>query len=639
MKRLLHAIAASVSLLVSPALAQASPSAARPQDDALAPTGRWSANTAGRALTPPMGWNSWNAFALDIDESKLLASAMVIKSSGLADKGYQYINIDEGWWARRAADGRLVVRTDKFPSAKGRGGKTSFRPLTDRLHALGFRAGIYSDIGRNSCGQLYSDDKPNLPSGTVAEREVGLYGHVDQDVALYFREWGFDYIKVDGCGIRGLPADAPKVLDGTFRALTPLIDSDVVSRTNIAAVRDLYQQVARALATSNPDGDYVLSICLWGSSNVRAWAKDVGNVSRTSEDIFPTWSRMLHNLDSVARRPLYAHPGSWNDPDMLYIGMGDFDASHMVEARSHMSLWAMLNAPLLIGMDLRKATAEQLAIFGQPELIALNQDPAGNQAVLAHDSDDLMIFVKTLATGRKAVAILNRLGAPVDMTLTAEHMKFSDDRPVTLRDLWTGAQSSFAKETGIKLAPHETRIFMADGTRRLPDGLYLSEMPGRINPAVDGVVHPEDEPLIHRGILPWRNTRGGGERPRYAGWGGAQIDMTPFGGTLSVAGRRYVTGMGVLANSRLEIRNDGSRSFAAMVGVDDSAEDSEATVTVAIFADGRLVSRSAPMRRGEPPALLTAGVADARIIEIVTRMDRPVGGRMPVDLLDAAFTR
>ncbi|MEP9402933.1 NPCBM/NEW2 domain-containing protein [Sphingomonas sp. VNH70] len=604
----------------------------------LVPTGRWSANTAGRAALPPMGWNSWNAFHTDIDEDKLIASARIIADSGLAAKGYRYINIDDGWWLqRRAGDGRVLIRTANFPSAVTANGDTSFRPLTDRLHAMGFKAGIYSDIGRNSCGQIFASNAPNQPVGSVAEREIGLYGHVDGDIRTYFAEWGFDYIKVDGCGIRALGPDSPLVRSGRHRALTPLVDPDKIARTDIATTRSLYADVSAALRRHNPDGDYILSICLWGAADVRSWGRFLGGTSRTSEDITPSWTRMLHNLDSTARRPLYAHPGSWNDPDMLFVGTGDFDANHLTEARSHFTLWAMVNAPLLIGYDLRKAGPELMAILGNAGVIALNQDAAGNQAVLAFDSDDVQIFVKTLADGTKAAAILNRRDQPVEAVLTAEHLKLLADADIDLTDLWRGTATRFRGERKFTLAARETLAFRVRGQRRLADGLYLSEMPGRVNPAVDGVVVPEHEPLIHRGVLHWNGTRGPGERPRYAGWGGAQADMTPYGETLEVAGKRYDTGIGVLANSRIEVRGGTARRFVAQVGIDDSARDRGDPVTFRVYGDGRLLAESKPMRFGEAAVPITAAVAGVKLIELVA--EGRTGARLsdPVVWADAAL--
>lgn len=608
--------------------------------DPLAPTARWSVYNRGNALLPPMGWNSWNAFTSDIDEEKLMASARAIVESGLAAKGYRYINIDDGWWLkRRASDGRMVIRTSNFPSATMADGNTSFRPLTDRLHAMGLKAGIYSDIGRNSCGQVFTSTFPNQPEGSVAEREVGLYGHVDQDIALYFAEWGFDLIKVDACGIRGLSPTDARVLAGEYRALGPLIDVDSLGRTNIAAVKALYDDVGQALARYNPDNDYIYSLCLWGSANVRSWAKTTGNMSRTSEDIYPDWARMLHNLDSVAHRALYAHPGSWNDPDMLFVGTGDFDAEHPVEARSHMALWAMVNAPLMIGFDLRKASPWLLDLLGNAQIISLNQDPAGNQAALAYDSQDLQIFVKTLADGDKAVAIFNRTAAPINAILTADHLKFAADSGIDLTDLWHGTRLQFAREHAFSLKPRETLLFRAKGARRLANGLYLSEQAGRVNPAADGVVVPEADPMVHRAKLPWRGSKGEGERPQYGGWGGARLDATPFGQALAVAGQRFDTGLGILANSRVEVRNGGFRRFVAQVGVDDSARARQQPVTFLVYGDGQLLMRSKPMRAGDAAQPLDVSIDGVRIVELVARTRKAEIFPDPVTWGEAALLR
>ena len=606
-------ILAGLSLL---ALASGAQAADR---DPLAATGRWSANANGHAPTPPMGWNSWNAFNSDVDEEKVLASAQALLDTKLADLGYRYVNIDDGWWLkRRQPDGRMLIRTDHFPSA-ATGGDPSFRPFTDKLHAMGLKAGIYSDIGRNSCGQIYTPDFKNQPEGSVAEREVGLYGHVDQDMKLYFGDWNFDFIKVDACGIRGLPADAPRVRSGLYRALPPLVDMQSLGGSDVAGVRRLYEQVGTAIRTHAGNRPYVFSLCLWGAGDVRAWGKDVGNSSRTSDDIQPVWSRMLTNFDTVTHRPLYAHPGSWNDPDMLFVGTGDFDAAHAVEARSHFALWAMVNAPLIIGYDLRKLTPEQLAIFGNADLVALNQDPAGNQAVLAYDSDEVQIFAKTLADGSKGVAIFNRTALPAKAILTADHLKLAKTADVRLRDLWSKQDSRFRGELALTLAPHETRVFRASGTRRLANGLYLSEQTGRVNPAADGVVTPQPDPTIHHSLTPWTGTRGPGDHPQYGGWGGAEADRAPYGKLMRVAGKDFDTGIGVLANSRLEVRNAGFTRFTAQVGVNDSGQRQAGTITFEVWGDGRLLGKSPPMAFGMAAAPLRANVNGVTIIELVAR--------------------
>ncbi|EQB34212.1 NPCBM/NEW2 domain-containing protein [Sphingobium ummariense] len=607
--------------------------------DPLAPTGRWSAYQGGSAQTPPMGWNSWNAFFTHVDEEKLMGSAERIRSSGLAQKGYRYINIDDGWWIkRRTSDNKLMIRTDKFPSAKVKG-DPSFRPLTDKLHAMGFKAGIYSDLGRNICSQAYADGSEQLPEGSVAEREVGLYGHTDQDIRLFFADWGFDAIKVDGCGIRAYAADAPRVTSGQYRALAPLIDQHSISRSNIPAVKALFADINQSLAKYNPDGDYMLSLCIWGSANVRSWGKDVGNISRTSDDISPDWGRMLTNYDSAARRALYAHPGGWNDPDMLFIGKGDFDENHLTEARSHFSLWAMMNAPLLIGADLRTTPQALIDVFGNADIIALNQDPAGNQAVMAFDADGFQILVKTLANGDKAVALFNRGLAPVNAILTADHLKFRDDRPVALANLWTGEKSSFTKDMKLTVAPRETAVFRAKGDRTLADGLYLSEQPGMVNPAADGVVQPEPDPTIYRSIPNWRGTRGIGERPMYAGYGGAMADFTPYNQPLVIAGKTFTSGIGILANSRMEVRNNDFSRFAAQVGVDDSALTPDQPVRFFLYGDGKPLASTPPMRRGDPARPLAADVKGVKLIELVARADGVKANAVPVTWGDAALLR
>jgi hypothetical protein len=631
-KRMKHLLAAClVAALSAPSFA------ARPADP-LAPTGHWSAYTAGRAMTPPMGWSSWNAFATDIDEDKIIGSAQRIVDSGLAAKGYRYINIDDGWaLKRRMPDGHMIIRADKFPSARAGGDTPTFKPFTDRLHAMGLKAGIYSDLGRNTCSEAYSTTDADLPKGSVLEREVGIYGHIDQDIALYFADWGFDFIKVDGCGLRDYGPNSPRVLSGKFRPLGPILDSGAVTRTDIPAIQAMFTNINAALVRNNPDRDYLLSLCVWGAANVRAWGKDFGGISRTSDDISPAWGRLLVNYDSAVTRSLYAHPGSWNDPDMLYIGAGDFDADHMIEARSHFALWAIMNAPLMIGADLRKTPRALMDVFGNADIIALNQDTAGNQATIAYDSSDVQILVKTLASGDKALAIFNRGSGAYDVDLNAAHLKYSDGAPIELTDLWSKERTSFTKKIRLRVKPRETLIFRAHGTRLLQGGYYLSEQPGSVNPAVDGVEHPTADPTIFRTAAGWAGTNGVGDRPVYAGWGGARADSAPYGQTLQVAGKHFDAGIGILANSRLEVRNGAARRFTTMVGVDDSATDKAHGVTFAIYGDGKLLATSPALKWGMAARPLSAPVAGVKLIELVARSAGAANERLPVAWADAAL--
>jgi hypothetical protein len=483
---------------------------------------------------------------------------------------------------------------------------------------MGLKAGIYTDIGGNSCSQAYDLHSPNLPEGTTAERQIGLRGHVRQDIKLYFADWGFDYIKVDACGINVYGADSPVVKQYKYNVYPPLIDQASINRTNIPAVRALYQQVADALAASNPDGDYVYSICAWGAADVRSWGKDVGNLWRTSGDITPQWTRMLHTFDSASTRALYAGPGHWNDPDMLFVGHGDFDVHHLTEARTHFSLWAMIDAPLIIGYDLRNAPPELMDIWSNKDIVRLNQDSGGHQAVLAYDSDDVQIFVKTLSdSGTKGVLLFNRGLVPAKITVTPAQLKMVGD--VTLTDLWSKKTMTLAGGAlTLTLQPRESRVFEARGERQLADGMYLSEIPGAINIARDGVTVPVPDPVIHRMANPWGATINGGERPTYAGWGGARADATPYDQALTVDGHVFTTGIGILANSRMEVKAAGFKRLQAKVGVDDSTRNLKDEVVFQVFGDGRLLAQTTAAY-GQAAQTLSADLANVKIVELVAR--------------------
>ena len=293
----------------------------------------------------------------------------------------------------------------------------------------------------------------------------------------------------------------------------------------------------------------------------------------------------------------------------------------------------------MIGYDLRKLTPTLRAIFGNTRIVALNQDPAGNQAVIAYDSDDVQFLVKTLADGDKAVALFNRSASRAKVTLHASQLKLLDTAPVALVDLWTGRGSRFTGKQDFTLEPHQTLMFRASGTRRLPGGLYLSEQPGSVNPAVDGVPAPRADPTIHHSVTSWSGTRGPGEHVQYSGWGGAQADRAVYGQVLRIAGTPYDTGLGVLAGSRLEVRNRSFARFAATVGVDDAAPAGARTVRFEVYGDGKLLARSRPLKFGDAPQPLTANVAGAAIVELVARPDRSGGDPLPVVWADAAMTR
>ncbi len=598
LRKLLTATAA-LALLAAPVIALA--------QDGLEPTGRWTARKPGAAAKPPMGWNAWNAFRTEVDEAKVMGSAQALVDTGLARLGYVQVNLDDGWWLRRRqSDGRLEIRTAIFPSAEVPGGDSSFKPFVDRLHGMGLKAGIYTDIGANACSQAWDLKSPNLPVGSTAEREVGLEGHVDQDIDLFFGTWGFDYVKVDACGLADYAPGAPILSRNGYRPREPLIVRREPAKDASAQIEAMYRQVADAMARHGADGERVLSICTWGRGDVRAWGGEVGALWRTSPDISPRWSSMLRSFDSVATRSLYARPGAWNDPDMLYIGAGDFDENHLTEARSHFALWAMTAAPLLIGYDLRQAPKALLDIWGAADLVAVNQDPLGDQAVLVHHEGEVQILLKTLSGGRKAVALFNRGDQSAKITLTNEQLKLAADAPVAMRDLWTGKDApGFTGQAAFDLAPRETKVFEVRGAPLIADGVLLSEIPARI--------HVAQEPS-------WPPPADGFDGPvGPAGHtGGAQADFSPYRTPLAAGGRRFAHGIGVLANSRLEVLAAGEfQRFSASVGVDDASKTSGASVRLAVYGDGRLLARSKPLRAGDAPVALSASIKGVKVVELV----------------------
>jgi alpha-galactosidase len=276
------------------------------------------------AATPPMGFNDWNAFGCDVSAALIEETADVLVSSGLADLGYRYVNIDDCWSLReRGADGRLVPDPAKFPSG--------VKGVADYVHARGLKLGIYGDAGTKTCAGF-----------------PGSLGHEDLD-ARTWADWGVDYLKYDNCNNQS---------DGS--------QADYIRR--YTAMRDALRKTGRPI---------VYAICEWGTSQPWSWGKDVGQLWRTAGDVNDEWSSLRSIIEKNAPLAPYAGPGHWNDPDMLEIGNGGMTDT---EYRTHMSMWAMMAAPLLIGTDLRTASPATLAILGNREVIAIDQDRLGCRA-------------------------------------------------------------------------------------------------------------------------------------------------------------------------------------------------------------------------------------------------------------------
>lgn len=347
------------------------------------------------ALTPPMGWNSWNCWGLSVDADKVLASARVYKEKGLQDHGWTYINIDDGWEIKgdsaapkRRPDGDIITN-EKFPDMKA---------LGDRLHALGLKFGIYSSPGPLTCG------------GYTAS-----WRHEANDARSY-AAWGIDYLKYDWCSYDGIARDSSRA---------ELMKPYVLMRGHLDTV----------------DRDIVYSLCQYGMGKVWEWGAEVGgNLWRTTEDIEDTWESLKGiGFSQIENAPL-AGPGHWNDPDMLVVGWVGWGPNlHPTrltpdEQYTHISLWCLLSAPLLIGCDLERLDDFTLNLLTNDEVLALDQDPLGKQAVPAVKDGDIQVWVKELADGGRAVGVFNLGGGPKDHALDLAKLGFAG--PVRVRDLW-----------------------------------------------------------------------------------------------------------------------------------------------------------------------------------------------------------
>ncbi len=345
--------------------------------------------------TPLMGWASWNQFGVNIDENLIKKQADAMVSSGLAAAGFRYINIDDGFFNKRYANGNLRIDSVKFP--KG------MKHLVDYIHTKGLKAGFYSEAGENTCGSQYSGQ----PGGVGG----GMYNHDQQDADLFFKTWGFDFLKVDYCG--GLKQQ----LDEKTR----------------------YNEIRRAIDNTGRT-DINFNVCRWQFPGT--WVTTVANSWRMSHDINyvpgskPKWKSILSIINLNKYLAPYASPGHYNDMDMLEVGRG----MTAVEDKSHFSMWCILSSPLALGNDMTKMTEETKAILTNSEVIAVNQDTTGLQAHLISEKDSMQVWAKNL-NGRQSkefvVALLNQGITPA--TISVEWKDLNIVGKARVRDLWAHA--------------------------------------------------------------------------------------------------------------------------------------------------------------------------------------------------------
>jgi alpha-galactosidase len=329
-----------------------------------------------------MGWNSWNKFGCNVSEDLIKSMTDAMVSSGMKDAGYQYVVIDDCWQVNRDATGNIVADAQRFPSG--------IKVLADYIHAKGLKFGIYSDAGTQTCAH-----------------RPGSQGHEYQD-ALQYAGWGVDYLKYDWCNTGKANAES-----------------------TYAIMRDALKTAGRPI---------VFSLCEWGSHQPWLWAKDVGNLWRTTGDISDCWNcgkkdriGFVQIIDMQDGLETYAGPGHWNDPDMLEIGNGGMTAT---EYRSHFSFWCLLAAPLIAGNDLKNMTPEIKEILTNAEVIAVNQDPLGMQGRRVRKNGDLDVWARQLKDGSRAVILFNRGEADADMSVSWEDLGYPAHLSASVHDLW-----------------------------------------------------------------------------------------------------------------------------------------------------------------------------------------------------------
>ena len=379
------------------------------------------------ALTPPMGWNSWNPFGKNVNEQVIRETADFFVTSGLKDLGFNYIVIDDYWQGHRdSVTGRLNYNSERFPSG--------IKALADYVHSKGLKFGIYSDAGTMTCG-----DQP------------GSYGYEEKDAKL-FAEWGVDYLKYDYCYCNDYGSE-----NNDYK--------EAISR---------YKKMGDALrATERP---IVFSICEWGPRSPWLWGKEVGgHLWRISYDVGDKWDEprnehsqigILTAIDAMVNLERFIQKGGWNDPDMLVIGLknsGFIKGGGCTdeEYRTQMSMWCMLAAPLMMGCDVRDMSDATKTILMNKDIIAIDQDPLGKQGFRVYRKDGLEVFKKPLSGNRTAIAFLNRNSKSIKETVTLKEIEMEADMKYSVYDVW--AHSSVSQSIGelsTYLKSHECQVII-----------------------------------------------------------------------------------------------------------------------------------------------------------------------------------
>jgi alpha-galactosidase len=341
------------------------------------------------APTPPMGWNTWNHFAEKVTDADVGAAADMLVSSGMRDVGYIYVNVDDTWEGTRDEQG-IIRSNGRFPDMKA---------LGDYIHSRGLRFGMYSSPGAKTCAGF-----------------EGSLNHEFQDAQTY-ASWGVDYLKYDLCSYADEMRKAAELHPN---------DSGQARQTMIDAYRKMHDALK---ATGRP---IIYSLCQYGLNDVWQWGPQVGaQMWRTTDDIDDSYGRMMTIATGQSELSSYVAPGHWSDPDMLEIGNGKMTAD---EYKTHMSLWALLAAPLISGNDLSSMSDVTRSILINRDAIAIDQDKLGKQGELLYGRGDLSVRTKKLTDGRLAIGLFNTSFQIRDVSFDLSKVGFMHG--ANLRDVW-----------------------------------------------------------------------------------------------------------------------------------------------------------------------------------------------------------
>jgi len=372
-----------------------------------------------RRLTPIMGWSSWNNFRVNINEDLIKAQADALVSSGMQAVGYEYINIDDGYFGGRDKNGNIIPHPERFPHG--------MKAVADYIHSKGLKAGIYSDAGFNTCASMWDADTIGVG--------MGLYHHEWQDINTLLNTWGYDFLKVDWCGGQSL-------------------DLDEQTR---------YTEISHIIRQVNPDA--IFNVCRWEFPG--KWVVNIADSWRISGDITNTFKSVMHIIDLNADLWKYAGPGHVNDMDMLQVGRG----MSYEEDKTHFSMWCMLASPLLAGNDLRSMSEQTIQILTNKEMIAIDQDPLVYQARRLIDNGDTEVWarpLKSTMSGEIAVALLNRAEEEKTISFNVDSLGLIAEKGYIMHDVWT--KKDYIKQTKgkhtLEVPAHGIIVLTVKGTSR-----------------------------------------------------------------------------------------------------------------------------------------------------------------------------